>query len=258
MWTGIIIVIFLWIRLSSENVILAELSNYNISTWIPARKFELCTNKHVRTVPFLKPSPKSVNSRRWCSVTPGPPKLKKHEEKSFFKHFEDEKFECFNLKGMHFIHLNARSFLPKMAEMRIIASISKTSLIAISKTWIDNSVTDSEISIEGYHILRKDRNRSGGGVCVYVRSNLAFARRTDIDSDNLESLWLELYLSKTKPIIVGVCYRPPTQISFIDHWEEDLCKIRSDCETIILGDFNIYILVIIFWHFVLEKSPGSI
>lgn len=44
---------------------------------------------------------------------------------------------------------------------------------------------------------------------------------------------------KTKPIIVGVCYRPPTQTSFIDHWEEDLCKLRTDCETNILGDFNI-------------------
>lgn len=188
MWTGIIIVIFLWIRLSSENVILAELSNYNISTWIPARKFELCTNKQELSL-FLNRLQNLLIQGGDVQLHPGPPKLKKHEEKSFFKHFEDEKFDCFNLKGMHFIHLNARSFLPKMAEMRIIASKSKTSLIAISETWIDNSVTDSEISIEGYHILRKDRNRSGGGVCVYVRSNLAFARRTDIDSDNLESLW---------------------------------------------------------------------
>lgn len=26
--------------------------------------------------------------------------------------------------------------------------------------------------------------------------------------------------------------------SFIDYWEEDLCKLRTECETIILGDFN--------------------
>lgn len=140
---------------------------------------------------------------------------------------------------MHFIHLNARSLLPKMAELRIIASKSKASVIAIYETWINNSVTDSEISIEGYHVLRKDRNRSGGGVCVYIRPYLAFARRTDIDNDNLESLWLELYLPKIKPIIVGVCYRPPTQTSFIDHWEENLCKLRTDCETIILCEYNI-------------------
>lgn len=72
------------------------------------------------------------------------------------------------MKGMHFVHLNAWSLLPKMAELRMIVSKSKASVIAVSKTWIDNSVTNSEISIEGYHILRKDRNRSGGGVCVYI------------------------------------------------------------------------------------------
>lgn len=67
---------------------------------------------------------------------------------------------------------------------------------------------------------------------MYITSYIALARRTDIDNDNLESLWLELYLPKTKPIILGVFYRP-------DHWEEDLCKLRTDCKTIILGDFNI-------------------
>lgn len=50
----------------------------------------------------------------------------------------------------------------------MIVGKSKASVIAVSKTWIDNSVTNSEIFIEGYHILRKDRNRSGGGVCVYI------------------------------------------------------------------------------------------
>jgi hypothetical protein len=172
-------------------------------------------------------------------LNPGPPKLRKQADKQNSDYFNDEQFECFNLKGLHFIHLNARSLLPKIPELRIIANKSKASVIAISETWIDNSVTDSEISIENYCVLRQDRNRSGGGVCVYVRSNLAFARRTDIVNDNIESLWLELYLPKTKPIIVGVCYRPPTHASFIDHWEEELSKLRMDCETIILGDFNI-------------------
>lgn len=68
---------------------------------------------------------------------------------------------------------------------------------------------------------------------------LTFARRTDIDNDNLESQWLKLYLLKTKPIIVGVCYSLHNQTYFIDHWEEDLCKLRTDWETIILDDFNI-------------------
>lgn len=96
-----------------------------------------------------------------------------------------------------------------MAELRLIASKSKASVIAVSETWIYNSVTDSGISIEGYHILRKDRNGSGGGVCVYIRSYIAFARRTDIDNDNLDSLWLELWLKPNLLLLEFAIVHPP-------------------------------------------------
>jgi hypothetical protein len=55
-----------------------------------------------------------------------------------------------NLKGMHFIHVNARSILPKMSELRIMAKESKAAVIAISETWLDSSVINSEIQIEDY------------------------------------------------------------------------------------------------------------
>ena len=39
-------------------------------------------------------------------------------------------------------------------------------------------------------------------VCAYVRSDFAYNERTDLHRDGLESVWLELVLPKTKPIIV--------------------------------------------------------
>lgn len=86
-------------------------------------------------------------------------------------------------------------------------------MITVSETWIDNLVTDSEISIK-VTIFQGKTIRSGGGECVYIRSYISFAYRTDMDNNNLESLRLELYLPKNKPIIVGVCYRPPTDTIF--------------------------------------------
>lgn len=56
---------------------------------------------------------------------------------------------------------------------------------------------------------------------------------------NDEPSLMHVIREREREIIVGVCYRPPTQNSFIDHSEEDLCKLRTDCETIILGDFKI-------------------
>ena len=89
---------------------------------------------------------------------------------------------------MHFIHVNARSILPKMSELRIMAKEYKAAVIAISETWLDYSVINSEIQIEGYSILRNDRDRHGGGVCTYIINGIAFNPRADLQTDGVESL----------------------------------------------------------------------
>ena len=71
--------------------------------------------------------------------------------------------------------MNARSLLPKMSELKLIASNSTAAMISITETWLDNSVSDAEINIENYTVVRRDRNRNGGGVCVYIRNDFAFS-----------------------------------------------------------------------------------
>ena len=66
---------------------------------------------------------------------------------------------------------------------------------------------------------------------MYIRKDISFPHRTDLDSNGLEILWCDILLPKSKPIVVGACYSPPI--------EEVLFKIRSDAEIYLLGDFNI-------------------
>ena len=152
---------------------------------------------------------------------------------------EDPHLQCFKQKGMHFAHFNARSLLPKISELRLFASKYQPSVIAISETWLDKSVTNGEIHIDGYTFHRKDRKRTGGGVGLYVNNKYAHTCLEDNSSTEHESVWINLFLPKTKPLQVGVCYRPPNQTDFTDHLEKNLSFLRSDCETYLLGDFNI-------------------
>ncbi|KAJ8018258.1 LINE-1 reverse transcriptase-like [Holothuria leucospilota] len=151
----------------------------------------------------------------------------------------DEQFECFNQKGLHFIHLNVRSLIPKLSELKLLAVRTKATIIALSETWLDDSVTNAEISIEGYSVLRRDRNRNGGGVCLYVSNKVAFNFRLDLNCDQTEAVWVDLLLPKSKPITVCSCYRPPDDYNFISALEVTISHIRADCELIILGDLNI-------------------
>ena len=89
-------------------------------------------------------------------------------------------------------------------EVRTLAAESKAAIVCVTETWFDDSVMDSEIELPGYVVQRKDRERSGGGVCMYIRSDLAFNPRPELSTDQLETLWIEILLPKTKPILVCV------------------------------------------------------
>jgi len=81
--------------------------------------------------------------------------------------------------------------LPKhIDELRVLLSDNPLDILSINETRLDGSVTDDEVHIPGYDIIRHDREhngRFGGGVCIYVRSNINFSLRPD----------LRIYTSKT-------------------------------------------------------------
>ena len=116
---------------------------------------------------------------------------------------------------------------------------SKAAVLAVSETWLDGSIMDAEIELVGYTVIRKDRNRNGGGVCLYIRSDISYNPRPELLCDELESVWIDLLLPMTRPISVGVCYRPPNQQNFLDLLEKQLCDVSLDTEIIMLGDLNI-------------------
>ena len=76
---------------------------------------------------------------------------------------------------------------------------------------------DSEIQIAGYDIRRKDRSRHDDGVCIYIRSDLAFNQIDELSHDELEATWIEILLPKTNHIVCGVVYRPPHQTTFMNY-----------------------------------------
>ena len=84
-------------------------------------------------------------------------------------------------KGLHFLHLNVNNLIPKIDEIRTIAIDTKPAVIGITESKLDNSINDNEVKIDGYSIIRNDRNRNGGGVVCYIRNNLCFNSKEIFD-----------------------------------------------------------------------------
>ena len=104
---------------------------------------------------------------------------------------------------------------------------------------LDDSLLTSEIQVEEYDLVCCDRNRHGGGVACYIRNDLSYNVKSCFPKD-IENIFFELLLPKTKPIVIGTVYRPPNQTNFMKIFNENLSKVdTNDVEIYILGDFKV-------------------
>ena len=147
-----------------------------------------------------------------------------------------DNWKVFNKRGLHFIHLNINSVLSKIDELRIIANKPKASVIGITESKLDKTVLDGEINTDGYELVRSDRNRHGGGVACYIRNDISFNVRGDF-SNEIENIFLDIFLPKTRPILIGILYRPPDQSGFLDKLSSAISKTScfDNQEVYILG-----------------------
>ena len=100
--------------------------------------------------------------------------------------------------------------------------------------------------MNGNVIERKDRNRHGGGVAVFISDELNYSRRADIENPAIESIWIELKLHSTNSILIGTYYRPPnSNIEYQNLIETTISQaISTGKEVYVLGDLNYNMLCV--------------
>jgi len=72
--------------------------------------------------------------------------------------------------------LNINSFRHKIHFIRELLLKNAVDLLFLLETKIDQSFPDAQFAIDNYHFWRSDRTASGGGVAVYLRSQIAGER----------------------------------------------------------------------------------
>ena len=81
------------------------------------------------------------------------------------------------------------------------------------------------------------------GVACYVRKSLSCSHTTHFCRD-IESIFIDIFLRKSKPILKGVLYRLPNKLEFVEYHdnsfkESNICNIQ---ESYHIGDFNVNLL----------------
>ena len=152
-----------------------------------------------------------------------------------------KEWDKFKIKGLHLLHLNINSLLPKIDKLRYMVNLSNAAVIGITESKLDDCILDSEIQIDNYQILRCNRNRKGRGVACYVRNDLSYIEK-NFFPEEIENIFFEILLLKTKPITVGIIYRPPNKNNLLQtEWK--VCQTwyseKKIIQLYILNDFNI-------------------
>ena len=79
-----------------------------------------------------------------------------------------------NVTKINLLHFNARSLLPKLDNLKLECIVSNPHIVCISETWLDSTITDNELTINNYNLVRLDRNRHGGGIAVFVHVDFTY------------------------------------------------------------------------------------
>ena len=76
--------------------------------------------------------------------------------------------------------------------LRIWAENQNLDLLAINETRLNSTISKDQFKLFDYDLIRRDRNRNGGGVCMCIRSTINVKNRSHLLPDSIEALCLEI------------------------------------------------------------------
>ena len=103
-------------------------------------------------------------------------------------------------------------------------------------------ISDSEIGLPGYSIIRMDReNKVGGGTAIYVRDGIPFKTHSELMCKDLENCMIEISRAKSKKLFICCIYKAPNNPleNFLNRLSSIILKLPKNSEFILLGDLNI-------------------
>ena len=152
-------------------------------------------------------------------------------------------------KRMKMPHQNIRRLFNKIPDIQIILHEFNLHVLTLSETHINcNNYNDEDslYDIPGCDFIKKNRIKGpDGGVAMYISNTLKWQRRYDLERDDLESIWIEIFPQNTKSFLLSTIYRPPDGSKYlfksVNTLLNDTLNVIS-CESkecIIMGDTNI-------------------
>ena len=143
-------------------------------------------------------------------------------------------------KGMAIASLNINGLRSHLDELKLMIKDLGIHILALNETKLDPGYPKELTDVSGFQQERLDRTCHGGGVSIYIRDSIKYKLRSDVPTDDLEMICIEVEPPKSKSFLVLAWYRPPSDpVGTFDKLEKVLSFLdKEGKEAILLGDTN--------------------
>lgn len=154
---------------------------------------------------------------------------------------------------LNIFYQNVRGLRTKCSELYNSILIQELDIILLTETFLQNDIFDSELCDGRYDVYRCDRNlncsgkRSGGGVMVCIRKDLAAEINNKWSCDYIESLCITISsrkLHEAANLHLILIYIPPDNASLSQNLNvlaamKKLLRLNRKDHYLLVGDFNL-------------------
>ena len=114
----------------------------------------------------------------------------------------------------HFIigHLNINSIRYKFEAVQSLLHGGLLDIFAISESKLDESFPFAQFKVTDFSLHRKDRDKHGGGILLYMRSDIPHRRRYHLEPETphgIEIMIIETRLYRAEKWFLVSVYKPP-------------------------------------------------
>ena len=149
------------------------------------------------------------------------------------------------IKNLKLVTINVQGIKgkEKQAEFKLFCKTEDPDIVFGTESHLDPNYLNNEVFPDTYSVIRRDRNRNGGGVFLAHKKDLIITEIPEvIQNSNNEFLLAKLETDKNPPLFLGVFYRPT------DNNQQPLIELQNQIHhltsrsklphLIIGGDFN--------------------
>ena len=145
---------------------------------------------------------------------------------------------------LRILNVNCQSIKNKHHQIQNLVDSTKPDVIIATETWLDPTISNSQIFPPNYNIYRKDRkvNTTGGGVLIAINDKCLSSEIPELDTD-CEIIWCKIQQKGNKDLYMYICsyYNPKTSDSeSMTEFETSVQRAAANNPCLLIGgDFNL-------------------